>query len=280
MNKTEFIALLKQPQLISDTDWAVVKELTQRYPYASTLQMLYAQVLATKNDVRTDGSIKQAAIHAPDRKQFYSLIEKARQTESISDKAAAIVPLQELATNEDIVQNDTITEVNEVPVEEVVDESVEIINDAQLEQDRLMLERQFITTAVDSTIQLEVEAKDDLPSRESLAKLKPLQPQIEAPKEDKPLSFSDFINDTSSPKKYKTVNIAPREKRAFFNAEKMAEASIIDREDFVTETLAKIYFRQGYYEKAIKSYEILSLNNPEKSTYFADQIKKIKQALA
>lgn len=45
----------------------------------------------------------------------------------------------------------------------------------------------------------------------------------------------------------------------------------------MTETLAKVYLEQKKYEKAIKAYEILSLKYPEKSGFFADQIKRIKE---
>lgn len=44
----------------------------------------------------------------------------------------------------------------------------------------------------------------------------------------------------------------------------------------MTETLAKVYLEQKKYESAIKAYRILSLKYPEKSGFFADQIKRVK----
>ena len=52
-----------------------------------------------------------------------------------------------------------------------------------------------------------------------------------------------------------------------------------ENDDFVTETLASIYAQQGYYKKASHIFEKLSLKYPEKSTYFAAQIEKIKNLM-
>jgi len=67
--------------------------------------------------------------------------------------------------------------------------------------------------------------------------------------------------------------------RSFPLQEKNAKESLLDSEDFVTETLAMLYLEQGHFSKAIRVYEILSLKIPSKSAYFAEKIESIKKQL-
>lgn len=50
-----------------------------------------------------------------------------------------------------------------------------------------------------------------------------------------------------------------------------------NEDEFISETLAELYSRQGNYNKTISIYEKLSLKNPEKNIYFASLIEKIKK---
>ena len=81
---------------------------------------------------------------------------------------------------------------------------------------------------------------------------------------------TDLINDFIE--KTPTIKV---EKNKFFSPTETAKSSIIENDELVTETLARVYLEQEYFEKAIESYKKLSLKYPKKSSFFADQINLI-----
>ena len=60
-------------------------------------------------------------------------------------------------------------------------------------------------------------------------------------------------------------------------AQALAERSVTENKDVISETLARLLIKQGYRDKAIAMYERLCLAIPEKSTYFAAEIEKLKK---
>lgn len=81
---------------------------------------------------------------------------------------------------------------------------------------------------------------------------------------------TDLINDFIE--KTPTIKV---KKNKFFSPTETAKLSIIENEELVTETLARVYLEQEHFEKAIESYKKLSLKYPKKSSFFADQINLI-----
>jgi hypothetical protein len=52
-----------------------------------------------------------------------------------------------------------------------------------------------------------------------------------------------------------------------------------DDDGYFTETLAKIYIKQGRYSKALEIIQRLNLNYPKKNAYFADQIRFLEKLI-
>ena len=101
---------------------------------------------------------------------------------------------------------------------------------------------------------------------------------INSPNEN---SFLDWILKTKSIKNQDILDSENRWQELNLTNLKVSSRSLkkITKEDYMTETLAKVYAKQEKYKEAIKAYKILSLKYPEKISLFANQIKDLKKRL-
>ena len=63
---------------------------------------------------------------------------------------------------------------------------------------------------------------------------------------------------------------------ALESTEDWAKQGLVEDPSLVTETMAKLYAQQGQMGRARKAYKLLALKYPEKSVYFAAQLKKLR----
>lgn len=103
------------------------------------------------------------------------------------------------------------------------------------------------------------------------APLAPIQPVAEKKGEVDTKSLIDKFIRQQTP-------VAPQ-KAEFFTPQQAAKRSLDDKAGMVTETLARVYAKQGNVPKAIEAYKRLALKYPEKSAYFAALQKELEAQL-
>ena len=79
MNPENFITFLKHPENINKGSLRIFKDLSYRYPYCSSIQVLFAYGLFLENDLDFNLQLKRAAACVSSRKKLKQLfLEKAR----------------------------------------------------------------------------------------------------------------------------------------------------------------------------------------------------------
>lgn len=265
MQVNNFIHYLDNSEKIISISEDEIMPIIKEFPYCQTGQLMYAIQLNSNNSILFEEQLKKAASICSDRNKLFEYIHQNQ--EAVPSKKEVVA---EKEKEEDIV----LVGEKFVPTEG---------------KDELdILEKEYVTAAISSTILLEadevLEGKDE-----------PIK-EINLFDEEATHSFSSWLKhyngeesedglDIKKERKQDIINkfiqedprIEPK-KTEFYSPVNMARLSVTDT-GIVSETLAIIHVDQGNYQEAINAYEKLSLKNPKKSSYFAAQIKILKQKL-
>lgn len=283
MNKAVFYRALKDEMETQSMD-AILGE----FPYFQTARLLHLKHLRDTDDIHFDKELKKTAAYAGDRKVlYYLLLQKA-----ISEKAIEI----DSEINTEIGQEEVsvVTEVtaDEENISEIVSEEqiIETPEDNIEHSESSPLDELIIQGAINASLELDIDeiAHEETVVEEEIAEEKTEEIDISNLSFTEWLKYSTGQSDPSSNQK-SIENIIDdfihnepkisKPKAEFFSPTELARKSVEDNEDIVTETLANIYLAQGNYKKAIKAFERLSLNYPEKRTYFAARIKSTQDLI-
>ena len=318
MTKELFFTWLENSATLEKKDEGNLSSILNEYPFFQSAHLLHSKLLHNCSDIRFHETIKKTAIIAGDRKILFRLIRKNKKESIHAEQKLDSISTTEIQTeikipnnpeNEIVLLPNTVTvEKNSISQKfdnkDLSASSVVGKADSPKKSDRIALinEEEMPSTIEDVIAESSINAfveKDIL--RVTEINKKEIQPREE-------LSFTDWIKSFSSPEKSvknpagievktdkqktiehrkiveKIIKEEPRitkirSDKSFFTASTVAKSSVLEDENLVTETLAKIYSLQGNYSKALRAYEILSLKNPEKSVYFAALVTEIKNKL-
>ena len=200
----------------------------------------------------------------------------ALHTEAISKEALAELQV-ELSNNqteeeEEEEQVQLANEVNPPDIEEENTDSVALHTEAISKEALAELQAYLLNTTENESANLPVEP---VPNNEAIeaAAQKSLEedPDLLLALQQKIANYKQVLHMQANPVKTDEPN-------SIENEENMEEADLSPT-GIVTERLAKVYARQGYYDEAIKIYKQLNLKFPEKRRYFAVRIEELRNKL-
>ena len=245
-----------------------MEDLVADYPYFAIGHALLTVAYQNTKNERYNEQLKRTAAIMPnrDKLRLFTLIARHR-LESAPEKPA--LP-DEFTPNDNVFSAIESIDTKEESNHSIIREKVFIIPEINLSgsHEELSAEMALLEEKRKSLDELKAIIANRLKEIEEEKKRK----ESEQPKPKK-LSLKELID------KFILENPSiSRPKAEFYNPISVAQNSIIDQENIVSETLAKIYEKQGYNEKAMSIYEKLGLKYPEKSRYFAAQIERLKES--
>ena len=310
MNTTDFTYILQHPQALTEAQTQEVKSVIDEFPYFQSARAIYLKGLKNNNSFKYNQELKTTAAYTTDRSILFDYItsDVFLQNEISQDIKQNFEHLKGIKVNdlEDISVNKSVT--IDDKLRDQIQETKNVLDPA-LFQPKLKISKvaefkqEDTSTTNEPVLNVDIDNIEELPE-EKLQIGKPLQfdknethsfnewlkitsfkPIIreESTKKEEILDNKDDTENLARKKKFELIDkfisnkpkIKPTE--SISSNTNFAEERMIQPESLMTETLARIYVEQKNYKKAIQSYKILSLKYPEKSGFFADQIKAVKQ---
>lgn len=283
MDISSFFQYIENPSLLNNSSEAALMELCKKYPFTSTLQLLYTKNLQNTEHITLNEQLKIAAAYSTDRKTLYSLLlnKKPQNILPVSDSTIASEKQTQIENKADysLAHNTETTAAEKENRENDKKQSVSKDTEPDFLEEQYLREALINSTYAIEEINSETENQNNQTKSEINANTR--------------LRFTDWLNTIESgklteTKKHSNVDLVINQlesieftdsnhKTNFFKPSEMAKKSVTENEELITETLAHIYFLQGNYQKALNAYKKLSLKYPEKKSYFATQIKLIKE---
>ena len=243
----EITELIKHPERMDRDTLYELRSILALHPYFQTIRLLMLQNLYLLHDPLFDEELRRAAIYVTDRKSIFQMIE------------AAHYQLRQQLTSSTSTTSQTSSPGQTSRTIDLIDNFLDSI--PQEESDKKVQRK---PTPADAS----VDYVAYLLSSEGTE-----QHTSDAPD----MKGQDLIDNFLEQEQGRILlNELPQDTQETVNEEN-TDAEV--EEEYFTETLARIYIKQGHYEKALGIIERLSERYPKKNAYFADQMRFLEKLL-
>lgn len=309
MNQTAFTYLLQHPEAINHEKTEAIRSIVETYPYFQAARAIHLKGLKNQGSLEYNQALKTTAAYTTDRSILFDFItsEHFIQNEiskSIKQNISNIndinVTIEDITVNKSLTIDDTLKQQVEATTG-VLDPSLFQPKVARPEKETPIVLDELEQSKEIETPTEEIDTKKMTPEavlnlgtplpfdkKEShsfnewlkLTQYKPIDRTTEVekkPAKTKTAKSLKIEKKFALIDKFITKNPKINPTKPLSLKGNLAKAQMIEPEALMTETLARIYVEQKNYSKAIQSYKILSLKYPEKSAFFANQIRAVKQ---
>ncbi len=310
MNTTDFTSILQNPQALTEGQTQEIKSVIKEFPFFQSARAIYLKGLKNSDSFKYNQELKTTAAYTTDRSILFDYITSDEFLQNkISEqikynlehlKGIEVNDIDDITINKSVTIDDALRQQIQdtknvldpalfqpvVEVSKVASFGDDIKTD---NNDILEVDSDNIKILPEEKLQIGKPLKFDKNESHSFnewLKITSFKPIIreESKIEEEEVSFDvDKPKNISKSKKFHLIDKFISKKPKMVPSDEIkpsiniAKDRMIQPESLMTETLARIYVEQKNYKKAIQSYKILSLKYPEKSGFFADQIKAIKQ---
>jgi tetratricopeptide (TPR) repeat protein len=303
LNTETYTSLLAEPQQMTQENLADLVEVIDVYPYFQSARALWLKGLKNAESFRYNEALKVTAAHTTNRDILFEFIT----SETFKQHKIA----QQILINDAAIRELTI-EISEDVTHTIQQEQAQE-SKKELQKAEAILNPNLFEKKIEDVEKMIAGASPN--KKENLPAAEVLKSPSEILEIDKPLSFStkdtysfsEWLQLTSATpiernttkKEPSLSEIEQKEKERKFqliekfinekpkikpSQEKSVQKNLAEdfsksSDSLMTETLAKVYLQQKKYKKAIQAYKILILKNPEKSGFFADQIRAVEKLI-
>ena len=229
----------------------LLPQLISQYPYCASFRMLYAIALANTHSTGLSTSLNTAAAALPDRTKLFRSVNKGEH-----DWVTLLLQLEQ-------GQKKQFDPAEEPDAFSLVEKFLDGRQDADGE-----------TADLPSGLSYSLETLASMPDYDPILDGDEMADDTTGQDAEADQLIDRFLND------YGENGQASSQHEGATSEIPTPEPGKISEKAFLTESLAKLYIKQGKFEQALEIFSSLNLKYPNKSRNFADQIRYLEKVIA